>query len=131
MSNNDFSTPEARSQKEPFDLNGESKQFAFHIINAYQFLTEKTQRREYNLSKVLLLKGAAIGDCVRQRDYLGAYNAASSTKYYIELEMHGGYLSEPQATQLLDECVRLVKYLYVAAHPETRRQKKEREEGTV
>ena len=114
---------EEKVYTEPFDLEGESKQFAFRVIKVYQYLTEQAQKKEYNMSKMLLLKGTSIGDLVRQKDHLGAFNAASSAKYWIEMETNGGYLSEAQSQQLLDDCIRLVRYLYVIVHPESRKAK--------
>ena len=106
----------AKKYDQPFDLVGESKKFGFRIINVYQYLTEQAQKKEYTLSKQLLLKGTQIGDFVRQKDYLSAFLAASSAKYWIEMEVNGGWVSEAQAKPLMEDCETLVKYLYVITH---------------
>lgn len=114
---------EKKEEKKPFDLKGESKEFAFRSIKLYQYLTEASKKKEYNLSKQFLISGTRIGDLVRQEQHLDAYHSASSAKYWIELLHNGGYLTDEQATSILDDCLRLVKYLYVISHPESRKDK--------
>ena len=128
MNNNERVPFEAEKKyDQPFDLVGESKRFGFRIINVYQYLTEQAKKKEKVMSQQLLLKGTSIGDFVRQKDYQSAFFAASSAKYYIEMEMNGGWVSEAQAKPLLDDCETLVRYLYVIVHPESRKRKEGRE----
>lgn len=110
-------------EKKPFDLRGESKEFAFRSIKLYQYLTEKAKKKEYNLSKQFLIAGTRIGDLVRQENRLEAFYAASSAKYWLELLQNGDYITTEQANSMLEDCVRLVKYLYVISHPESRKEK--------
>ena len=132
MNNNENVPFEAEKKyDQPFDLVGESKQFGCRIVNVYQYLTEKAERKEYILSKELMKKGTAIGDLVRQEEPLAAFHAASSARYNLELLVHGGYLTESQSNQLMEDCIRLVKYLYVVSHPESRKQKEAREGMTA
>lgn len=114
---------ENKEEKKAFDLKGESKEFAFRSIKLYQYLTERAQKKEYNLSKQFLIAGTRIGDLVRQEQRLDAYHSASSAKYWLELLQNGGYLTEEQASSMLDDSLRLVKYLYVISHPESRKEK--------
>ena len=116
---------ETKTYDKPFDPEGKSKDFACRIIKAYQYLTERAPKKDYNLSKLLLVKGTQIGDFVLQKDYQAAYLAASSTLYWIEMEMKGEYLGEEEGQSLHEDCERLVRYLYVLAHPESRKKEKE------
>lgn len=113
-----------QTSKMPFDLNGETKNFAFKSIDLYQYITEKSKKKEYILSKQFLNAGARIGDLVRQENLLEAYYAASSTKYWLQLLYHGKYIGDSQMETMLAEADRLVRYLYVASHPESRKDKK-------
>lgn len=58
---------EQNNEKKSFDLRGESKELAIKIIRLYQYLTEKASKKEYNLSKQLLIAGTRVGDYVRQK----------------------------------------------------------------
>lgn len=116
---------ENKEEKKSFDLRGESKEFAFRSIRLYQYLTEHAQKKEYNLSKQFLIAGTRIGDLIRQEQRLDAYHSASSAKYWLELLQNGGYLTEEQASSMLDDSLRLVKYLYVISHPESRKEKED------
>lgn len=114
---------ENNSEKKPFDLRGESKEFASRSIKLYQYLTEKAKKKEYNLSKQFLIAGTRIGDLVRQEDHLEAFHAASSAKYWLELLLSGEYLTQEQAESMMADADRLVRYLYVISHPESRKEK--------
>lgn len=112
---------ENKEEKKPFDLRGESKEFAIRSIKLYQYLTEKSQKKEYNLSKQFLIAGTRIGDLVRQENRLEAFHAASSAKYWLELLLSGEYLTPGQVESMQSEADRLVRYLYVISHPESRK----------
>lgn len=111
---------EQKNEKKPFDLRGESKEFATRIIKLYQHLTERAPKKEYNLSKQLLISGTRIGDLVRQESQLDAYHMARSTHYWLELLIDGGYVHQQDIEDLLDLSDHLTRYLYVVSHPETR-----------
>lgn len=111
---------EQNNEKKSFDLRGESKEFAIRIVKLYQHLTEKATKKEYNLSKQLLVSGTRIGDYVRQENSLDAYHVANSTHYWLELLLEGGYVSKQEIEGLLEHSDHLTRYLYVISHPDTR-----------
>lgn len=111
---------EQKNEKKSFDLRGESKEFAVRSIKLYQYLTEKTQKKEYNLSKQFLISATRIGDLVRQESLLDAYHMARSSHYWVELLIEGGYINQQDIEDLLDLSDHLTRYLYVVSHPETR-----------
>lgn len=117
---------ENQEEKKPFDLRGESKEFAIRSIKLYQYLTESAERKDYILSKQYLMAGTRIGDFVLQESPLEAYHSASSAMYWLELLNAGGYITNEQANSMIEDCLRLVKYLYVVSHPECRRDKEEK-----
>ena len=111
---------EQNKEKKPFDLRGESKEFAIKIIKLYQHLTEYAQKKEYNLSKLLLVAGTRIGEYVRQESPLDAYHVANSAHYWLELLLEGEYVTAQDVSELLERSDRLTRYLYVISHPESR-----------
>lgn len=115
---------EQNNEKKSFDLRGESKEFAVRSIKLYQYLTEKTQKKEYNLSKQFLISATRIGDLVRQESLLDAYHMARSSHYWVELLIEGGYINQQDIEDLLDLSDHLTRYLYVVSHPETRQKGK-------
>lgn len=115
---------EQNNEKKSFDLRGESKEFAVGIIRLYQHLTEKATKKEYNLSRQLLISGTRIGDLVRQESLLDAYHMARSSHYWIELLIEGGYVHQQDIEGLLDLSDHLTRYLYVVSHQETRQKGK-------
>ena len=114
---------EQNKEKKPFDLRGESKEFAVRSIKLYQYLTEKAQKKEYNLSKQFLISATRIGDLVRQDSMLEAFRSASSAKYWLEMLTSGEYLTTNESEAMLADADHLVRYLYVISHPETRKEK--------
>lgn len=115
---------EQKNEKKSFDLRGESKEFAVRSIKLYQYLTEKTQKKEYNLSKQFLISATRIGDLVRQESLLDAYHMARSSHYWVELLIEGGYINQQDIEDLLDLSDHLTRYLYVVSHTETRQKGK-------
>lgn len=115
---------EQKNEKKSFDLRGESKEFAVRSIKLYQYLTEKTQKKEYNLSKQFLISATRIGDFVRLESLLDAYHMARSSHYWVELLIEGGYINQQDIEDLLDLSDHLTRYLYVVSHPETRQKGK-------
>lgn len=111
------------TERKPFDLRAESKAYAIESIKLYQHLTEYAPKKEYNLSKHYLLSATRIGDFIRQENYLEAYHAASSAKYWLELLYNGGYIDGEQAEAMLNYVDPLVRILYVISHPESRKDK--------
>lgn len=111
---------ESNTEKKAFDLRGESKEFAIKVIKLYQHLTEYAPKKEYNLSKQLLLAGTRIGDFVRQESPLDAYHVANSAHYWLELLLEGEYVSKQDVDDLLERSDHLTRYLYVISHPDSR-----------
>lgn len=112
--------------KPTFDLYGESKEFAFRSVKLYQYLTEYTQKKEYNLSKQFLLAATRIGDLVRQEQPLEAYHMARSAHYWLQVLQSGGYLTDDKVASFLEEADHLTRYLYVKSHPESRKDREKK-----
>lgn len=113
-----------QTEKKSFDLYAESKEFAFRSIKLYLYLTESKEKKEYSLAKQYLLAGTRIGDFVRQENLLEAYHSAKSAKYWLELLQSGGYLTNDEAESMINDCLPLIKILYVRTHPDSRKDKK-------
>lgn len=111
------------SEKKSFDIYGESKEFAFRSIKLYQYLTESKEKKEYSLAKQFLLAGTRIGDFIRQENDIEALHSARSAKYWLELLQGGGYLTSDEAGSMINDCLPLIKILYVRTHPEARKEK--------
>jgi len=120
-----------QNNQQSFDLYAESKEFAFRTIKLYQYLTESKERKEYSLSKQFLLAGTRIGDLLRQGNFLEAYYAARSAKYWLELLHSGGYLTSEEAESMINDCLPLVKILYVRSHPDSRKDNKDQKGGSL
>ena len=100
----------------------ETKSFAFavRIVNLYKHLNET--KKEFVLSKQLLRSGTSIGANVAEAeqaqstaDFVSKMNIAlkeaSETKYWIRLLASTNYLTEAEATSILNDCVELEKIL--------------------
>lgn len=110
-----------QTERKPFALRDESKEFAVRCIRLYQNLTEDAEKREYNLSKQFLMAGTRIGDAVQQEEWMPAYHFAKSAMYWLELLHDGDYIADDEAEAMLQDCEKLVRYLYVVSHPESRK----------
>lgn len=100
----------------------EEKSFAFaiRIVNLYKHLNKSKQ--EFVLSKQLLRSGTSVGANVAEAeqaqstpDFISkmsiALKEASETKYWIKLLASTHYLTETEATSILNDCVELEKIL--------------------
>ena len=100
----------------------EEKSFAFaiRVVNLYKHLNDT--RKEFVLSKQLLRSGTSIGANVTEAeqaqstpDFVSkmsiALKEASETKYWIRLLASTCYLTEAEATSILNDCVELEKIL--------------------
>lgn len=122
---------EKKENKKSFDIFAESKEFAIRSIKLYQYLTESKERKEYSLSKQFLMAGTRIGDFIRQENDLEAYHAAKSAKYWLELLKGGAYLTSEEAESMINDCLPLIKILYVRSHPDYRKDNKDQKGGTL
>ena len=97
-----------------------SFEFAVRIVNLYKHLNET--KKEFVLSKQLLKSGTSIGANVAEAeqaqskpDFISkmsiALKEASETKYWIRLLASTSYLTEAEATSILNDCVELEKIL--------------------
>lgn len=94
--------------------------FAIRIIKVYKFLS--AEKNEYILSKQLLRCGTSIGANVEeaiggqtQKDFFAkisiSYKEARETHYWVRLLKDSNYLSEEQASSLLNDVEELLKIL--------------------
>ncbi len=97
-----------------------SMNFAVRIVNLYKYLTKR--HSEYVISKQLLRSGTSIGANVRESVYAQTtadFNAklyialkeASESAYWIELLERTQYLTNKEATSILNDCGELIKIL--------------------
>ena len=101
-------------------LRDKSYQFALRIVKTYQFIC--TEKQEYILSKQLLRSGTSIGANIEEaiggqsdKDFLSkisiSYKEARESHYWIRLLKDSGYLTEKQATSLLNDNDELLKIM--------------------
>ncbi len=94
--------------------------FAIRIVNLYKHLSEA--KNEFVLSKQLLRSGTSIGANVAEAeqaqskpDFISKMNIAlkeaAETKYWIRLLASTSYLTDAEATSILNDCVELEKIL--------------------
>jgi four helix bundle protein len=106
--------------KEQNILQTKSYAFAIRIINLYRFLVE--HKKEFVLSKQMLRSGTSIGANVEEglggqseRDFYAklniAYKEARETHYWIRLLKDTYYLTESEATSILNDCDELLKII--------------------
>lgn len=112
-------------------LEEKSKSFALRIVKAYVFLRDK--KSETVMSKQLLRSGTSIGANIAEAQYAQsradfgtkmsiALKEASETRYWIQLLVSSGFLSENQTTlSLVRECSELISLLV----PTVRKTKKD------
>jgi len=116
----------ATSNNSSIDLRDASKQFAIRMIRLYHFLT--TEKKEFNLSKVLLIKGTQIGaDILEMESYSDkdtreakaatGLASARSSMYYLDLLRESGFISENQHEDYIKDVEILIKVLYRICHP--------------
>ena len=97
-----------------------SFKFAVRTIRLYQFLIN--DKKEYVLSKQLLRSGTSIGANINEalqgsskKDLINKLNIslkeAKEKEYWISLLKETDYLSDNQATSILEDCVELIKIL--------------------
>lgn len=101
-------------------LQDKSYKFALRIIKTFQFM--RTEKNEYILSKQLLRAGTSIGANIEEaiggqsdKDFIAkisiSYKEARESHYWIRLLRDSGYLTEKQATSLLNDNEELLKIM--------------------
>lgn len=94
--------------------------FALRIVKLNRYLVE--QKKEYVLSKQILLSGTAIGALVREAEQAEskadfvhklaiALKEANETEYWIELLFQSGYLEENSYQSIHKDLKELLKLL--------------------
>lgn len=94
--------------------------FALRIVRLYQFLNEKGERV---MSKQVLRSGTSIGANITEghyaasrADFINKYviaeKEAAETRYWLNLLVKSGYLSDDDATRsLVSDCTELLRLL--------------------
>lgn len=94
--------------------------FAIRIVNLYRYLI--AEKKEYVLSRQLLRSGTSIGANIEEaiggqsnRDFISkvsiSYKEARETIYWIKLLQATAYLSDQEASGLLNDAEELCKIL--------------------
>ena len=95
-------------------------EFAIRIIKLYRYLIDK--KKEFVLSKQVLKSGTSIGANVEEaiggqtkRDFIGklaiAYKEARETHYWIRLLRDSKFITEKQASSILNDIEEILKIL--------------------
>ena len=94
--------------------------FALRIVKLYRYLTE--EKKEYVLSKQILLSGTHIAKFVKDANQSGArefFNAdmraalkrASETEFWLLILHEGEFLDDKAYQSINNDCVELIKLL--------------------
>ncbi len=97
-----------------------SFKFAIRVIRLYKYLCD--DKKEYVLSKQLLWSGTSIGANVNEaqeaqskNDFISklsiSLKEARESKYWIELLKETNYLSEKEASNILEDLIEIIKLL--------------------
>lgn len=97
--------------------------FAIRIVNMYKYLCEN--KKEYVMSKQLLMSGTSIGANVREAkraqstpDFYTkltiALKEADETTYWLDLLHETGYLSQIEYDDVVKDCEELLRILVSA-----------------
>jgi len=97
-----------------------TKAFALRCIRLYKYLIE--EKNEYVMSRQMLKSGTSIGANIKEAiraqskaDFIAKMNIslkeASETEYWIELLRDSEYVSRNRITNLLNECVEIIKII--------------------
>lgn len=104
-------------------LREKSFMFAIRIVNMYKYLCEN--KKEYVMSKQLLMSGTSIGANVREAkraqstpDFYTkltiALKEADETTYWLDLLHETGYLSQIEYDDVVKDCEELLRILVSA-----------------
>jgi four helix bundle protein len=94
--------------------------FAIRIVNLYKYLV--TEKKEFILSKQLMRSGTSIGANIEEsiggqsnKDFIHklsiSYKEARETIYWLKLLKSTDYLSEQEATSLLNDAEEICRIL--------------------
>ena len=101
-------------------VHDKSFDFALKVVAIYKYLVY--QKKESVLSRQLLRSGTSIGANVAEsiggqsrKDFLNkmqiAFKEAQETKYWLSLLNRSGYLEDPKAFDLLEDCESLCRII--------------------
>lgn len=101
-------------------IQDKSYAFAVRIVKLYKYLCE--EKKEFTLSKQLLISGTSIGANIEEaiggqskKDFFAkltiAYKEARETKYWIRLLTDTNYLSAEESKSLLIDIEELLKII--------------------
>jgi four helix bundle protein len=94
--------------------------FALRIVKLYQFLT--SEKKEYVLSKQVLRSGTSIGANIREAEHGESKSdfthkmsislkEANETVYWLDLLVHGEYLSQEEYNSINEDAIEILKML--------------------
>ena len=115
----EFATEEEKKKMTVEEL---SYDFAKHIVELFQFLTEGSSRKEYVMSKQMLRSGTSIGANIceaeegqSKADFLAkmyiSKKEAKETKFWLNLLKDTGYLPLEKAEPVILDLLRIRKIL--------------------
>lgn len=115
----EFATEEEKKKMTVEEL---SYDFAKHIVELFQFLTEESSRKEYVMSKQMLRSGTSIGANIceaeegqSKADFLAkmyiSKKEAKETKFWLNLLKDTGYLPLEKAEPVILDLLRIRKIL--------------------
>ncbi len=115
----EFATEEEKKKMTVEEL---SYDFAKHIVELFQFLTEESSRKEYVMSKQMLRSGTSIGANIceaeegqSKADFLAkmyiSKKEAKETKFWLNLLKDIGYLPLEKAEPVILDLLRIRKIL--------------------
>lgn len=94
--------------------------FALRIVRLYRYLVD--EKKEYTLSKELLLAGTHIGKHVKEAvsaesrevfvsEFGKARRKASETEYWLQLVTHAGLINQKEYDSIENDRVELIKLI--------------------
>lgn len=97
-----------------------SYSFSIRIINLYKYLAQS--KKEFILSKQLVRSGTSIGANIEEaiggqsrKDFYAkinvAYKEARETHYWLRILRDTNYISQKQASSILNDCDELLKII--------------------
>ena len=121
-------------QKSQMDIQGLTYDFAKRVIKLYQYLTEDSEFKEFIMSKQVLRSGTSIGANVSegqhsqsQADFLSkmsiSLKEANETHYWLRLLRDTGYITEAQASSIINDNERILHILIAIVNTTSQKMK--------